>query len=86
MNIAELYNPDANEFMWAVDTLPPTTSTPELYLINDDVRRGIAAMHMKDRAHEELHRLTEELKILGNWMTSEMRQVDTAIYWCTGMD
>lgn len=85
VNIAELYNPNANEFMWAANALPSTASTPELYLTNDDVRRGIAAMHMKDRAHEELHRLAEELKILGHWLSTEMYQVDAAIACCEGM-
>ena len=85
VNIAELYNPDANGFMWAVTTLPAAPSTPELYLTDDNVRQGIAAMHMQDRAHEELHRLSQELKILGNWILTEIHQVDTAIYHCSGM-
>lgn len=86
LDIGELYNPDANEFMWAVSTVPPTAaSAVEPYLTNDDVQRGITAMHMRDRAQEELHRLIQELKTLGQWIASEMYQVNLAIYHCTGM-
>jgi hypothetical protein len=65
--------------------LPAAPSTPELYLTNDNVCQGIAAMHMQDWAHEELHRLSQELKILGNWILTEIHQVDMAIYHCSGM-
>lgn len=83
VNIAELYNPNANTFMWAANTLAPTTGA-EPYVTNDDVRRGIAAVHMQDRAEEELHRLRQELNILGDWMTSELYKLRTAIELCKG--
>lgn len=84
VDVKKLYDHEANDFMWAADNLSLTGSVQELYMTNDNVRQGIAAMLVQDRAKEELHRLTEELKIMAEWMTLRFQKIKEAIESCTG--
>jgi len=44
LDIAELYNLDANGHMWMIDAIPTDVAQLPPYLADDNVRRGVASV------------------------------------------
>lgn len=86
LDISQLYNVDANLHMWMVDTIP-TADVAQLppYLVNDDVRRGIASILVQDRVKEEIFRLREEYHNMIKWLEVRIQSLRTTIGQCHGV-
>jgi hypothetical protein len=56
LNIDQLFNTEENPEMWLETGLADDDDVePPQYLYDEEVKSGIAAMPMKDRAEEEHH-------------------------------
>lgn len=84
LDIDQLFNTEANPEMWLEAGLAEDDGMEHRYLYDEQVKSGIVAMLMKDRAEEERHRLESELKIMINWMDSSLQAAEKAIILCKG--
>lgn len=84
LDVANLYNLDSNPHMWAASEILSQSADHPAYLINEDIRRGIAAVLARDRAKEELIRLREELKTSISWLKEQIRTLQEALVNCQG--
>jgi len=58
--------------------------TPPAWLTDEATREGIKAVHILDRAHEELLRLQHEFDALILWLSEELQAVECAQVHCKG--
>lgn len=84
LDISKLYDIDANQHMWMVDLLPTEGDALPLYLTDEDVRRGMKAVEMKDRAKEEMARLQQEHAIVCLWFDVQLSRLKCALDLCEG--
>jgi hypothetical protein len=85
LDLAKLFDLDANHHMWMVDTMPTDPAELPPYLADDNVRQGIASMLTKDRVQEEFYRLRIELGLMIKWLTARISMLIAAIACCEGM-
>ena len=69
IDVSRLYDLDANYGMWTVETVHEGTQFTEPYMVDDDIRQGIASLLAYERAREEIHRLIEELHTMVDWVS-----------------
>ena len=84
LDIDRLFNTEANPEMWLETGLTEDDGMVHRYLYDEQVKSGIVAMLMKDRAEEERHRLESELKIMIGWVRSGLEATEKAIILCKG--
>jgi hypothetical protein len=84
IDVSRLYDLDANYGMWTVETVHVGTQFTEPYMVDDEVRQGIASLLAYERATEEIHRLIEELHIMVHWISLRLVKVSVATSICTG--
>jgi hypothetical protein len=58
---------------------------PPAWLADESTRSGIKAMHIHDRAVEDILRLKEQMKALVMWLKDEMSAIRKAISQCQGI-
>lgn len=58
---------------------------PPAWLADDSTRNGIKAMHIHDRAVEDISRLKEQMKALVMWLKDEMCAIRKAMSQCEGI-
>lgn len=85
VDVAELFNVDANPDLWRGDVLINGSSISDNYMSSDSIKLGIPAMLAKDRYEEEEYRLQQELAIMVQWVSSSLSNTDDAITHCKGM-
>lgn len=85
LDIAKLFDTDANAHMWMADSIPTNSSHLPPYVIDDNVRQGIAALLVQDRVKEELFRLQQEHHSMINWLKVRIRSLKDAITRCSGL-
>lgn len=84
LNVKKLYNIEANQHMWMVDLLPTDASQLPPYLTDADIRRGMKAVEMKERAKEEMARLQQEHTIVQQWFHQQLSKFQVALGLCHG--
>lgn len=84
VDIKQLFNPEANAHMWREDGLVSDHSPPP-YLVDEDVRKGIAAMLVTHRVKEEAVRLLCETRSLARWMKVALSQIEITQRRCQGL-
>jgi hypothetical protein len=85
LDIAQLYNLEANPHMWMIDAIPTDIAQLPPYLADDDVRRGITSVLMQDRVKEEIFRLQEEHHHMINWLDVRLQNLKATIMQCHGV-
>jgi hypothetical protein len=70
--------------MWMEQGLDDGRGQPAAYLHNPQIREGISAMLVLDRAEEEEHQLTMEGNTMVQWLGSRLRRVNHALSLCQG--
>jgi hypothetical protein len=83
LNINSLFDPDSNQHMWMEQDLNEAASAPR-YMYDSQIREGIAAMLVLDRAEEEEHRLQAEAQTMGKWLGLQLKRLHWAIEACQG--
>lgn len=85
LDIDRLFNLDLDESVWEDAGLDlDEGDAPPAWLADDATREGIKAVHMLDRASEELVRLQHEFRALALWLTEEFEAIGSAKVCCKG--
>jgi hypothetical protein len=84
IDISRLYDLNANYGMWTAETGHVGNQFTEPYMVDEDVRQGIAALLAHERATEEIHRLIEELHIMIRWISLRLQKISVATGICSG--
>lgn len=84
LDIARLYDLDANPHMWMVDAVPTDRVELPPYLADSNVQQGIASVLAQDRIKEEILRLREEYTSMIKWMEARIDELKHTIAQCTG--
>lgn len=86
LDIAQLFNPDANPEMWndLVDDDDQSAPLPA-YLVFPEVQQGILGWLSLQRCEEEQSRLLAETELLLQWIHNQIQQIKAAQALCTGM-
>ena len=85
LEIDQLFNIDLDESIWEDAGLDlEDGETPPAWLADEATREGIKAMHILDRAGEELLRLQHEFRALVLWLSEELDAVKSAKICCEG--
>jgi len=84
VDLDTLFDTEANQHMWTETGIEPNGASPPGYVVNDNIKAGIAAMHAKDRAAEEIGRLGTELFSMVEWLRDRLEKIERALSLCTG--
>lgn len=87
LDIAELFNPDANTAMWMDESLneDDEMTVPPAYLSDPKVQEGILGWLGLQRCEEEESRLIGEMEGLLHWISSQIIAIKQALTVCQGM-
>jgi hypothetical protein len=85
LDIAQLYDVDANPHMWMINATPTDVLQLPPYLADDDVRRGILSVLVQDRVREEIFRLQAEHHNLIQWLDIRLKNIKATIVQCDGI-
>ncbi|KAJ3717384.1 hypothetical protein C8R42DRAFT_586975 [Lentinula raphanica] len=77
----DLFNLDVDDNIWQDVGLDETSDgqNPPLWLCDENVRRGIRSILLRDRCDEEFLRLKHEMRSLQQWMREEWQVVTDSI-------
>ena len=84
VDLNTLFDPEANQHMWTETGIEPNSVLPPQYVVNDNIKAGIVAMHAQDCAEEEMHRLGIELRNMVGWLHNRLQKIETTLSLCTG--
>lgn len=85
LDINQLFDTNANPHMWVAEGMGGEGfEDPPAYLHDTDIREGIAALLVSDRAEEEMHRLSGQGKAMVRWLDLELKKTGHAIQICKG--
>lgn len=84
LDVARLYDLDANPHMWMVDAVPTDLVDLPPYLTDNNVQRGISSLLVQDRVKEEIIRLQIERCSMIEWMEVRIKELKNTIARCTG--